>query len=181
MAKDWETLAAEYEGSNILIAEADCTIEDDDLCDDNGVEGFPTLKYGDPNALEDYDGGRDLPTLQSFAKASLKPSCSPTNLDLCDAEQKAEIEKVSALSKDELIAKIKDVKDTLKKLDDEQEKIVEGLQNQYEKISEETDKAKKAAKKDSNFKLMKSVLASNHQILVTRSFKLWWNVKVSLY
>jgi len=73
------------------------------------------------------------------------------------------------------------VKDTLKKLDDEQEKIVEGLQNQYEKISEETDKAKKAAKKDSNFKLMKSVLASNHQILVTRSFKLWWNVKVSLY
>jgi len=52
------------------------------------------------------------------------------------------------------------VKDTLKKLDDEQEKIVEGLQNQYEKISEETDKAKKAAKKDSNFKLMKSVLAS---------------------
>merc|ERR1712238_76938 len=127
MAKDWETLAAEYEGSNILIAEADCTIEDDDLCDDNGVEGFPTLKYGDPNALEDYDGGRDLPALQSFAKASLKPSCSPTNLDLCD---------------------------------DEQEKVVEGLQNQYEKISEETDKAKKAAKKDSNFKLMKSVLAS---------------------
>merc|ERR1712012_892757 len=38
-----------------LIAEVDCTEEGNkDLCAANGVQGFPTLKWGDPSALETW-------------------------------------------------------------------------------------------------------------------------------
>lgn len=48
MAADWEKLANDYVNhASILIAEVDCTLEEnDDLCQENGVQGFPTLKYG---------------------------------------------------------------------------------------------------------------------------------------
>ena len=41
-----------------LIADADCTADGKPICDANGVKGFPTLKYGDPNDLQDYQGAR---------------------------------------------------------------------------------------------------------------------------
>ena len=33
-----------------------------------GVRGYPTIKHGDPNNLEDYKGGRDYSALEKFAK-----------------------------------------------------------------------------------------------------------------
>merc|ERR1712113_706038 len=90
MAPDWEKLAKEWEGHEIgLVAEVDCTAEGKPLCDANGVKGFPTLKYGDPSALDDYKGGRSLSDFKTFATANLKPVCSVSNIDLCDDEKKA--------------------------------------------------------------------------------------------
>merc|ERR1712226_1170387 len=71
-------------------------------CDANGVRGYPTIKYGDPSNLEDYQGGRDFDALKKFAEENLKPMCSPTNIDLCDDEKKAEIKKFSDMGEEEL-------------------------------------------------------------------------------
>jgi glutathione peroxidase-family protein len=48
MASDWEKLAEDYKDhATILIAEVDCTLEEnDELCEENSIQGFPTLKYG---------------------------------------------------------------------------------------------------------------------------------------
>jgi len=89
-----------------LIADVDCTVHQD-LCGTHGVEGYPTIKYGDPNNMEDYQGGRDLEDLQTFAKENLGPSCGPNNLDLCDEEAKKTISDAQALSDADLDAKIK--------------------------------------------------------------------------
>merc|ERR1719296_201410 len=78
---------------SVLIADVDCTTEGKPLCEEVGVQGFPTIKYGDPNNLEDYEGGRDLTALQTFAKENLGPRCGPANLDLCDAGNKTMVEK----------------------------------------------------------------------------------------
>merc|ERR1711871_1560655 len=67
-----------------LVADVDCTASGKPLCDSNGVQGFPTIKWGDPSALEDYQGGRDFDALKKHADENLKPMCSPTNIDLCD-------------------------------------------------------------------------------------------------
>merc|ERR1719210_1051653 len=102
MKPAWDKLMKEYEGSSdILIADVDCTADGEDLCEEVGVEGFPTIKYGDPNNLEAYEGGRDLDALQKFAKENLGPTCGPANLDLCDEEKKKKIAELMAMSFDE--------------------------------------------------------------------------------
>jgi len=106
MKPDWDKLMKEFKGhASILVADVDCTAAGKPLCDSNDVKGFPTIKSGDPSDLQAYEGGRDFASLQKHAQ-SLKPSCSPANIDLCDDEQKAKIEAIQALSDDELNAKI---------------------------------------------------------------------------
>merc|ERR1719359_1801897 len=108
MKPAWDKLMKEFadkDGAGVF--DVDCTAAGKPLCDSNGVRGFPTIKYGDPSALEDYQGGRDFDSLKKFADENLKPMCSPSNIDLCDATQKAEIEKIQAMSAEELEAAIK--------------------------------------------------------------------------
>ena len=159
MAPDWEKLSDDWASSEVgLIAEVDCTTDGKPLCDQNGVKGFPTLKYGDPMALEDYSGGRTLKDLADFAKENLKPVCSPAKLDLCDADKKEQIEKFMALPADELSGLI-DVEE--KKIADAEENFndeVQKLQTKYQDLMSEKDAAA-AAVKSSGLGLMKSVKA----------------------
>merc|ERR1711959_835568 len=92
MKPAWDKLMEEFKDSKTaLVADVDCTVHQD-LCSKYGVQGYPTIKYGDVNNLEDYQGGRSLEDLQTFAKENLGPTCGPANLDLCDAEQKKKVE-----------------------------------------------------------------------------------------
>merc|ERR1711978_551447 len=105
MGPAWDKLMKVYKGhASALVADVDCTAAGKPLCDSNGVRGFPTIKYGDPSALEDYKGGRDFDALKKFADENLKPMCSPTNIDLCDDDKKAEIAKLQEMSDDDLRA-----------------------------------------------------------------------------
>jgi hypothetical protein len=46
-----------YEGhADILVAESDCDGSGKSLWQDMQVQGYPTLKFGDPTALTDYQG-----------------------------------------------------------------------------------------------------------------------------
>jgi len=159
MKPDWDSLASEYEGSSkVLIADVDCTADGKDLCEEVGVQGFPTIKYGDPNNLEDYEGGRSFKELSKFAKDNLGPRCGPANLDLCDADKKSQIDGFMKMGIEELKTKIDEQDEALKKLESDQEEFLKGLQEQYEKKQKETDEAKKAIK-ESGLGLMKSVAA----------------------
>ena len=62
MKPDWDKLSAEFADSKtVVIADVDCTAGGKSLCEEIGVRGYPTIKFGDPHNLEDYKGGRDLP------------------------------------------------------------------------------------------------------------------------
>jgi len=160
MKPAWDKLMKEYADSSTAgVYDVDCTAAGKPLCDENGVRGFPTIKYGDPNALEKYQGGRDFDSLQSFAKENLKPLCSPANLDLCDDDKKAEIEKYMAMSADDLKAAIAEKDKELEEAESTFKSEVEKLQKKYEQLSTEKDDAIKAVK-DSGLGLMKSVKAS---------------------
>ena len=155
MAPDWEKLGSEWEGNPVgLIAEVDCTTEGKPLCDANGVKGFPSLKYGDPNALEDYQGGRTYDALAEFAKENLKPVCSPSNIDLCDDEKKAQIETLMAKSADDLAADIVEEEKKLEAAEEAFKASVEELQATYQKLMEDKD-AQLAEVKAAGLGLMK--------------------------
>jgi len=160
MKPDWDKLMKEYtDHKTILIADVDCTAGGKDLCETVGVEGFPTIKHGDPDDLEDYEGGRDFKSLSTFAKESLGPRCGPANLDLCDADKKSQIEKFLAMPAKDLQGKIDEGEAAMKTAEKELEELLKSLQAQYEEATKKKDDTKKEIK-ESGLGLMKSVMAS---------------------
>merc|ERR1719384_2024492 len=145
--------------ANILIADVDCTAGGKELCSTVGVQGYPTIKYGDPNNLEDYEGGRDLKSLKKFAKENLGPSCGPNNLDLCDDDKKALVQKFLAMSASELEESIAGKEQEMKAADKEMEDLLKSLNEQYTEAQKKTDDKKKEIK-ESGLGLMKSVRAN---------------------
>jgi len=144
--------------NSALVADVDCTAAGKPLCDSNGVQGFPTIKYGDPNALEKYEGGRDYDTLKKFADENLKPLCSPANRDLCEDEQLEELNKYLEMDFADLEQSIKDGE---KKIDDAEKTFkteLEKLQNSYQKLMKDKDNTI-AEVKASGLGTQKSVLA----------------------
>lgn len=131
--EDWEKLEGDYESSETVgIISVDCTAKENKaICKKNGVEGFPTIKHGDPAALEDYDGERDYDSFKEFA-AGLGPICSINNIELCSTEEKAQIEALKQKGDAALEEMVKEYKENLSKLQDDFEKFVEGLQEQYD-------------------------------------------------
>jgi len=158
MKPAWATLMEDFKDSKTaLVADVDCTVHQD-LCSKHGVQGYPTIKYGDPNNMEDYQGGRSLDDLQTFAKENLGPSCGPANLDLCDADQKKAVEDAMALSDADLDTKIKEGEDSLSGAEDTFKAEVEKLQAKYESLMKEKDETIANVKKG-GLGMLKSVKA----------------------
>jgi len=163
MKPAWDKLMKEWEGNKgVIVADVDCTEEGKQLCEDQNVEGFPTIKWGDPSSLEDYEGGRDYEELSSFAKETLKPMCSPSNLDLCDADKKAKIEELQKMSKEDLDKEIESQEKLLTDANAKFEAEVEKLQATYEALEKEkTETIKKI--KESGLSLLKAVAAQKEK------------------
>mmetsp|Transcript_31750 Transcript_31750/g.66563 ORF Transcript_31750/g.66563 Transcript_31750/m.66563 type:complete len:162 (+) Transcript_31750:522-1007(+) len=150
----------EFAGSaSQLVADVDCTTEGKPLCDEAGVKGFPTLKWGDPSDLQDYQGGRSLDDLKKFATENLKPLCSVKNIDLCDADKKAEIEKYQSMDTAALLAAVVAEEKKLEAAEEFFKSEVQKLQDTYSKLSEDKEKTI-ADVKASGLGLMKSVMKS---------------------
>eukprot|EP00409_Alexandrium_fundyense_P003697 CAMPEP_0185901666 /NCGR_PEP_ID=MMETSP0196C-20130402/1015_1 /TAXON_ID=2932 /ORGANISM="Alexandrium fundyense, Strain CCMP1719" /LENGTH=171 /DNA_ID=CAMNT_0028620359 /DNA_START=101 /DNA_END=616 /DNA_ORIENTATION=+ len=160
MKPDWDKLMTNFnKGENAqhgLIADVDCTAQGKDLCQKHGVKGYPSIKWGDPDGLEDYDGGRDYNSLEKFAKSNIKPICSPANLDLCDDENKKKITELQALSAADLATKIEEKQKEMKEAEAAFEAGVEKLQATYEQLQKTKDETI-AAVKSSGLGLMVSV------------------------
>jgi len=146
MKPDWDKLMEQFKGSATqLVADVDCTADGKPLCDEVGVRGYPTIKYGDPADLQDYQGGRDFDSLSKFA-ADLKPMCSPKNIDLCDDAKKAEISKFQSMAAAELDKLIEAEEKKLEEAEEEFKEEVQKLQDRYTALSTEKDEKIKAVK-----------------------------------
>eukprot|EP00581_Thalassiosira_minuscula_P022630 CAMPEP_0184405058 /NCGR_PEP_ID=MMETSP0738-20130409/319_1 /TAXON_ID=385413 /ORGANISM="Thalassiosira miniscula, Strain CCMP1093" /LENGTH=215 /DNA_ID=CAMNT_0026761351 /DNA_START=40 /DNA_END=687 /DNA_ORIENTATION=+ len=160
MKPDWDKLMDAFAGSATqLIADVDCTADGKPLCDQNGVRGYPTIKWGDPADLQDYQGGRDYDALKKFADEKLKPMCSPKNLDLCDDDKKAEIKKFQDMPAAELDSLIATEEKKMEDAEAEFKAEVQKLQDKYQSLSTEKDE-KIEAVKNSGLGLMKAVKAA---------------------
>jgi len=166
MKPAWDTLMKEYEGhASALVGDVDCTAAGKPLCDSNGVQGFPTIKHGDPSDLQDYKGGRDLDAMQKFAQENLKPLCSPSNIELCDDAQKAEIDKFKAMPSEELDKAIaeKDAEAAATEVHFKAE--TDKLQKRYQELQKNKESALEAVTK-SGLAMMKAVKAAPVKCMV---------------
>lgn len=134
MKPAWDKLMDEFAGhKTILVADVDCDGSGKDLCDTYKVEGFPTVRYGSMDSLEDYSGARDFPSMQEFAQ-KLKPPCTPTDQENCSEEDKAQISKFMAMSKEELekLYKVDDA--AVATVNAEFHAGVQAIEDKYEKM-----------------------------------------------
>lgn len=160
MAPDWQKLMDEFDGhATKLVGDVDCTAEGKPLCEANEVRGYPTLKYGDPDDLQPYEGGRDLDSLRKHIQEKLVPQCSPSNIALCDDDKKAEITRLQAIPKADLEAQVEAESAKLAKAEADFKSAVEGLQKTYEKLQKDKEATIESIK-ESGLGLMKAVLKS---------------------
>jgi len=163
MKPDWDKLADNFADSkDVVIADVDCTLDDNkDLCSSYGVQGYPTIKYftgsTDPKG-DDYKGGRTYDDLVKFAEENLGPSCSPDNLDLCNDEQKAEIEKFSSMGAEDLQKLVDEKQAEVDSAETNFKEELEKLQKHYEELVKEKEAAVAAASPD--LRTMRTVLGS---------------------
>merc|ERR1711957_586446 len=152
MKPDWDKLMDAFAGSATqLVGDVDCTADGKALCDANGVKGYPTIKWGDPSDLQDYNGGRTYDDFETFANENLKPVCSPNNIDLYDDDKKAEIAKLQAMPDADLDAAIAAEEKKEEEAEAEFKAAVSELQEKDETV---------AAVKASGLGLMKAVKGS---------------------
>lgn len=162
MKPAWDTLMSEYEGSStVLIADVDCIGSGKELCNKVGVQGFPTVKYGDPANLEDYKGGRDAKSLQKFA-SELKPSCDVVTLDNCSDEQKSTIETLNSETEEYLKTQIKKEADERKAAETLFETSVQKLQTEYQGYVSQKEISLTEISKKYNIGLVQSILQSKN-------------------
>lgn len=158
------------DSSSALIADVDCTAAGKDLCDKNGVKGYPTIKYGDPSDLKEYSGGRKFDDLKKFAEENLGPTCGPDNLDLCDEERRAKIENVLKMDSKELETAIAEADAKVQKIEAKNKRIVDDFKEQIKVVQGkiEGEKNKKKAELEKlesklNLAIMKQVATAKRK------------------
>lgn len=153
---DWDKLGDKYnDKSNVLIGDVDCTAAGKPLCETYGVQGYPTLKTFWKTMSDDYNGGRDFETLQTFAN-EMKPLCSITDRDNCSDYQNNIISTLETLSKVQLQEKFDKLHSEIKNAEDEHDALLKKLQAQFDASSKEVEELKKGLGFD--MKLLESLL-----------------------
>jgi len=83
LAPEYELAATELKG-DVPIAKVDCTVEAD-VCAEQGVQGYPTLKVFKKGSSSDYKGARKSDSIVSYMKKQALPAVSVLDADKVDA------------------------------------------------------------------------------------------------
>jgi len=105
MKPDWDKLGDYYAGSkDVVIADVDCTSDDGKpVCDEQGVQGYPTLKYWIKGEQHDYKGGRDYKDLEKFVEENLAGACSIDDAEeSCTTKEQKYLEKMKGKGMEEV-------------------------------------------------------------------------------
>lgn len=161
VAEDWIKLSEVIRDENVLIGEVDCSSEaSEDTCDENDVEGFPSLKYGEGGSvLEEYFDERSFKDMYKFARENLKRMCSPKNFDLCTDQQKKTMDKYMAMSLDEVQKALTSLDEKLEEFEDAMDDEITELEEKYESLLTAANEKKKNAMKESDYAYAKQVLS----------------------
>lgn len=140
MKPAWEKLEKEFASSTTLvIGNVDCTADDaKPVCEKYGVQGYPTIRYFNSETAangDDYQGAREFDDLLKFAKSdTFGPKCSDANLALCSDEQKAFLEKISAMTAAERATESTSKNEEFSGIESTFKSEVEKLQAKYQEL-----------------------------------------------
>jgi hypothetical protein len=112
------------------------------LCKQQGVEGFPTIKYYNAETTQSgsvYEGGREsVAQLLSFAE-SLGPQCSHSHMDLCSESELEIIDGHLKRSAEERKDLLDSAEAAMQKINDDFRAAVEDLNARVRAAEKERD------------------------------------------
>jgi protein disulfide-isomerase-like protein len=130
---DWDKLGDSIKSQNIMIGTVDCTAEEGkELCETNGIKGFPTLKSFWKNSAEDYEGGREYSELKAYAE-NLKPPCTLESTHYCTDDQLEYISQMKQLRKTVIKEKIKKMESEVSESEKDLQDLLQRLQSEFGK------------------------------------------------
>ncbi|KAL7575888.1 hypothetical protein ACA910_003200 [Epithemia clementina (nom. ined.)] len=94
MKPDWDKLAENADAS-VFIADVNCS-DEDELCSENGVGGYPTIKVFKDGEVEDYQGPRDFEGLMDYVNENLAALCDVAKPETCSEKAQTYITKWQA-------------------------------------------------------------------------------------
>jgi len=149
MKPDWDKLGENYAGSNnVVIADVDCTSDDGKpVCDEHGVQGYPTLKYWIKGEQHDYQGGREYKDLEKFVQDNLAAACEIDNPEEgCTKKEQKYLEKMKGKGMEE----VKKQHDRLEKMKAKKmtKKLTKWLNQRLDILSQLIDAVKSDADKE---------------------------------
>lgn len=158
MKPAWDSLMEDFEDSeDILIADVDCIEAGKSLCEKVGVKGFPTIKYGSPDDLQDYKGSRDHTELVKFAE-TLTPGCIVDTLENCSEEEKDVITELKEKTVEELKQMSIAEANEREKTHSDYKTAVEELQKKYEQLTQDKDSYLEVIKSQYNIGFVKQLI-----------------------
>lgn len=112
MKPAWDKLGEAYAGSSsVVVGDVDCTTDGGkSVCSDNGVSGYPTIKYYTAETGKDgtkYSGGRDFDSLEKFVKETLAKMCDVKTKEDCTDQEKGYIAKMAEKGTEKISAEAK--------------------------------------------------------------------------
>ena len=162
MKPAWDAVMEEFSNSDsVLVADVDCIGDGKPLCDKVGVKGFPTIKHGDPNDLQDYKGGRDKDDLSEFAN-TLKPGCKVDDLENCSDEDKEIIKGLKDKSYETLKGMVLEESKEREQAQKEFKAEVDKLQTKFMDLSTERDKTLRDIKERYNIGFVNQLIKNRN-------------------
>lgn len=84
MKPAWDKLAKKFAKGNVVVGDVDCTVHQG-LCSENGVKGYPTVKYYMGGSWKDYQGGRDYSSLERHTTGTMGGKNIPCTVKQSDS------------------------------------------------------------------------------------------------
>jgi len=99
MKPDWDKLSKEETSNSLFIADVNCG-DQESLCEEEAVHGYPTIKYYIGGKSELYQGGRGYDDLKQFLHEKLIEKCNINNVSMtCSLKEQEYITKWTSATK----------------------------------------------------------------------------------
>ena len=105
MKPAWDEAAANAH-SSVFIADVNCS-DQDELCQENDVKGYPTIKVYKDGEVTDYSGGRTVDDISNFVDSELAVKCNIESIkETCSEKAAPYLEKWGSKDKSAVKAEL---------------------------------------------------------------------------
>lgn len=131
------------------------------LCNYNGVNAYPTIMYGNPQALKLYKGPFLLNEFKTFIDG-MKVPCTPEYFEYCDKEKQETMMHAMSMTEAEIQQSIEKEEEKIRNVTASYDLKLKDIENMYEKVMDEQAEAIEKIK-SGDLALYKSVQVSGKQ------------------